>query len=143
MTTQRKRYASVVSARQRSINDLQKQIGTYGKTRGAWERYKNSGYDPDLFEAERADLTLHKAAKNYFNAQGFKGKLPSINSLKQEWATLESERRSLYVGYKELRQKYIDLCTAESNARTILGIGKNEAEHTIERQPKRHAYDAR
>jgi hypothetical protein len=132
-----------IEERQKSISDLQKQIGVYGKTRSAWERYKNSGYDPALFEAERADLTLHKAAKNYFNAQGFKGKLPSINSLKQEWATLESERRSLYVGYKELRQKYIDLCTAESNARTILGIGKNEAEHTIERQPKCHGYDAR
>ncbi|GHU40610.1 hypothetical protein FACS1894111_01520 [Clostridia bacterium] len=48
--------------------------------------------------------------------------MPSIASLKQEWATLDSERKSLYKGYKELKEKYVTLGTAEANARHILGI---------------------
>ena len=104
---------------------------------------KKSCYDPALFEVERANLTLHKAAKNYFNAQRFKGKLPSINSLRDEWTKLEAERKKLNAGYKELKQRYTDLCTAESNSRRILGIDGNEAEHVAEQQPKCHSYDAR
>jgi hypothetical protein len=57
-----------IETRQNEINKLQKQIGTYGKTRAAYERYKKSKWDKDLFEAERADITLHKAAKKYFDA---------------------------------------------------------------------------
>ena len=132
-----------IGERQNAIADLQKQIGIYGKTRAAWERYKKSGYDQGVFEIERADITLHKAAKKYFDEHNFKTKLPSINSLKQEYAILETERKKLYVGYKELRQNYIDLCTAKSNADHILGIGKSGAEHIAERKPKLRSHDAR
>ena len=132
-----------IESRQKAISDLQKQIGIYSKTRTAWERYKKSGYDPGVFEVERADITLHKAAKKYFDEHGFKTKLPSINSLKQEYAILETKRKKLYARYKELRQNYIDLCTAKSNADHILGIGKSEAEHIAERRPKLRGHDAR
>jgi Relaxase/Mobilisation nuclease domain. len=132
-----------IETRQQAITELQKNIGTYGKTRAAWERYKKSGYDPGVFEIERADITLHKAAKKYFDEHNFKTKLPSINSLKQEYAILETERKKLYAGYKELRQNYIDLCTAKSNADHILGIGKSETERVTEREPKRRSHDAR
>jgi hypothetical protein len=125
-----------IEGRQRNIAELQKYIGQYGKTRGAWERYKISGYASGFFESERADLTLHKAAKKYFDEQGFKGKLPSINTLKQEWATLESEKKALYIGLKQIKDNYTALCTARANAETVLGIGKTEAERDIERTPK-------
>ena len=132
-----------IETRQQAITELQKNIGTYGKTRAAWERYKKSGYDQGVFEIERADITLHKAAKKYFNEHNFKTKLPSINSLKQEYAILETERKKLYVGYKELRQNYIDLCTAKSNADHILGISKSDTDRVAEREPKRRGHDAR
>jgi tRNA/tmRNA/rRNA uracil-C5-methylase (TrmA/RlmC/RlmD family) len=60
--------------RQKEITELQKQIGNYGKSRAVHEKYKACGYDQAFFEANRAALTLYKAAKNYFNEQGFKGK---------------------------------------------------------------------
>jgi hypothetical protein len=109
-----------IETRQKEINELQRYIGHYGKTRAAWERYKKSDYDAAFFEAERAELTLHKTAKDYFNAQGFKGKLPSINSLKAEWTTLESERRQLSPKYKPAQEKYLALCTAKTNADIML-----------------------
>ena len=109
-----------IESRQKEIADLQKEIGTYGKTRDTYAKYKASGWDNDFFEINRADISLHKAAKKYFDEHHFKGKLPSINQLKQEWATLESERRKLYSGYKATKENYMSLCTAKSNADTIL-----------------------
>jgi len=114
---------------------LQKYIGQYGKTRETWARYKKSGYDPAMFETERADLTLHKAAKNYFDEHNFKGKLPSINQLKQEWAMLEAERRQLSPGYKTAREKYMSICTAKANADIMLFGGR--------KPQKSHERDAR
>jgi len=117
-----------VEKRLAAITELQKQIGTYSKTRAAWERYKKSGYDAGLFEIERADLTLHKAAKKYFDEHGFKGKLPSINSLKEEWGKLTQEKRQLYAGYKELRDRDRALSTAKYNCDRILNISPEELE---------------
>ena len=109
-----------VEDRQKEITELQKYIGQYGKTLAAWKRYKKSGYDSALFEAERADLTLHKAAKKYFDAQGFKGKLPSINTLKAEWGELQKERRQLSPQYHAAKGNYNPLLMAKSNAEVML-----------------------
>jgi DNA repair exonuclease SbcCD ATPase subunit len=110
--------------RQNQISELQKNIGTYGKTKAAYDRYKRSGWDKDLYENERADVTLHQAAKKYFDAQGFKGKLPSINSLKEEWAKLNAEKRKLYAQYHGIKDEYNALTNALVNARDILDIIK-------------------
>jgi hypothetical protein len=138
-----------IEKQQKEISELQKQIGTYSKTREVYAKYraiKNPKWQQDFYEANRADITLHKAAKKYFDEQGFKGKLPPIASLKQEWATLDSERKSLFRGYKELREKYLTLCTAESNARHMLGItdeGKYIGRAEPSRTQKSYDRDAR
>ncbi|MCL2163183.1 MAG: hypothetical protein FWH55_02070 [Oscillospiraceae bacterium] len=60
-----------IDARLAQITELQKNIGQYGKSRDLWAVYKRSGYDQAFFEVHRQALTLHKAAKNYFDEQGF------------------------------------------------------------------------
>jgi hypothetical protein len=123
-----------IEARQKEIAELQKQIGIYVKTRDIYAKYKASGFDKGFFEAERAGLTLHKAAKKYFNELGLK-KLPSVNQLKQEYAALDAEKRKLYSGYKALKGKYISLGTALANAEHILfGQRQNHRnEHELSR----------
>ncbi|MDR1665225.1 MAG: hypothetical protein LBR83_09960, partial [Clostridiales bacterium] len=77
--------------------------------------------------ANRADITLHKAAKKYFNEHNSvrkSGKLPSINQLREQWAELEKQRRSLYTKYKTANQKFKDLCAAKSNAYRLLDLDK-------------------
>jgi len=108
-----------IDERLSAITELQKYIGQYGKSRDVWAAYKKSGWDSAFFEANRADITLHKAAKNYFDEQGFKGKLPSINTLKQEYATLLAEKKSLG-NIKAAREKMIDWATAKNNTDSIL-----------------------
>lgn len=103
------------------ISELQKHIGTYGKTREIYAQYRASGWDADFYEQFRADVTLHKAAKKYFESLGLK-KLPSINSLKQEYATLLAEKKKLYSGYRELKEKRTALLVAKGNAERMLGV---------------------
>ncbi|MDR1532957.1 MAG: relaxase/mobilization nuclease domain-containing protein [Clostridiales bacterium] len=111
-----------IEGKQKDIAELQKQIGTYIKTRKVYETYRKSGWDKAFYETNRADITLHRAAKKYFDAQGLHGTVPAIASLKQEWATLESERKLLYSEYRSRKENYTALATARANAERILGI---------------------
>jgi hypothetical protein len=113
--------------RMKAITELQKHIGTYGKTRDVYREYnaiKNPKQRDKFYEEHRADISLHEAAKNYFDAQGYgkDNKLPTVASLKQEWAMLAAEKKKLYSGYREAKAQMIDLLTAKSNADKILGI---------------------
>lgn len=110
------------------ISELQKQIGIYGKTREAYQRYKASGWSEDFYEAHRADITLHKAAKQYFDSLGLK-KLPPMQSLRQEYAMLLAEKKKLYAGYQEMKEKSRALLTAKRNAEQILGIVPETKNH--------------
>ena len=120
-----------IETRQKDISELQKQIGYYGKTRDTYAQYRASKWDKGFYEINRTDITLHKAAKEYFDGLGIK-KLPSINQLKQEWATLETERRKLYSGYKVAKENYTSLGTAKANVDTIL-FGPRQQQKSYDR----------
>jgi hypothetical protein len=124
-----------VEKRQIEITELQKQIGTYGKTRNIYAKYKASGWDKGFFDVHCADIMNHKATKKYFDEHNFKGKLPSVNSLKQEWAKLETERRGLMQGYKTAKEDYMSLCTAKSNADIML-FGSRQPQKSHERDAR-------
>jgi hypothetical protein len=109
----------------KDIAELQKQISTYGKTRAVYEAYKKSGWDRAYYDANAADIILHRAAKKFFDAQGFKGKLPSINSLKQEYAVTLAEKKKLYGDYHRLRDSSKELAVAKANADKLLGVTEN------------------
>jgi hypothetical protein len=118
-----------IENRQSQIAELQKQIGAYGKTRDVYARYKSSGFNQDFYENHRAAITLHNAAKKYFDEHKElqnNGKLPSIDALKEEWGKLESEKRKLYSQYHAEKKDYTELTTALSNARTTLGIDQSQ-----------------
>jgi len=110
-----------IESRQKEITELQKYIGQYSKTRDVYAAYKASGWNRDYYDEHTADIILHRAAKKYFDALG-KKKLPSINALKQEYAALSDEKKKLYSGYHELKEKSRALSIACGNAERILGI---------------------
>jgi len=77
-----------------------------------------------------------KRRSGVFNELG-KKKLPSINMLRQEWATLDSEKKTLYRDYHELKDHRTDLANAKVICDKILGIEKDETAHNAERVQKR------
>ena len=50
--------------RLKEIGNMKKAITDYSKTRGVYEAYRKAGYSKKFFEEHRAELTIHKAAKN-------------------------------------------------------------------------------
>ena len=149
-----------IEKQQKEISELQRQIGTYLKTKKAWgewrrlkkyqqtrwEKFRNATHPADdYYEDNRADITLCQAAKKYFDEQGFKGTLPPIATLKQEWATLESEKKILYRDYHKLKGQRTDLAKARDNCERLLGINRDapeRAERAATREQKRsHAHE--
>jgi hypothetical protein len=120
------------------ITELQRQIGTYGKTREVYKRYLSQPPKKrnDFYEANRTDIALHQAAKRHFNGLGLK-KLPPMSALKQEYAALAAGKKRLYHGYTELRDRHRALLTAKGNAQRMLSIDENTQERVRSRSQNR------
>jgi hypothetical protein len=133
-----KRMTGIKAAEKRlaEISDLQKHIGAYGKTREVYAKYKASGWSPDFYEAHRAEITLHRAAKKHFDDMKIK-KLPTIASLKQEYAAQLAEKKKLYSGYHEAKDNVRQLLVARGNAARLLGIDAEAQERESSRRQAR------
>jgi len=136
-----------IESRMKEITELQRHIGTYSKKKDVyaeyqklkkyqptkWEKFRNATHPADEFyEANRADITLVQAAKNYFDTNGYgkNKKLPTIQMLKKEYATLDAEKKKLYSGYREAREDMIDLQKARQNVQLFL----DRPHHPIQKQ---------
>lgn len=113
--------------RMREIAELQKHIGTYSKTREVYAQYRKlPPKKQEEFYAEHASVIIScEAAKRFFDGLGLK-KLPSMQSLKQEYAALEAESRKLYPDQKKARAEMMELLTVKHNTSRILGLTEDE-----------------
>ncbi len=98
--------SKAASARMKDISELQKNIGTYSKTREVYAQYRKltGRKQAKFYEQHTSEIEGCQAAKRYFNSLGLK-KLPSMQSLKQEYATLYAGNRKRYPEYKQAREK--------------------------------------
>ena len=117
-------------ARMKDISELQTHIGAYGKTREVYTQYRKlTGRKREKFyEQHSSEITACQAAKRYFDSLGLK-KLPSMQSLKQEYAMLKAENKKRYPEYKQAREKMVELLTAKNNVGRILGVTEKEKNH--------------
>jgi hypothetical protein len=113
---------SEIDGQQKEISELQKQIGVYGKTRAVYEAYRKSGWKRSYYDEHTADIVAHRGAKKFFDSLNLGGKVPPMATLKQEWATLNSEKKLLYGDYRRLKDSSRELAVALGNTRQILGI---------------------
>jgi len=111
----------VLDARLKEISTLQKYIGQYGKTREIFHKYRASGWNSGFYEEHRADITLHRAAKKYFDGLGLK-KFPKMADLKQEYAALAAEKKKLYSGYRAKKETLREFAAAKANCAKLLGV---------------------
>ena len=128
-----------IKTRQGEISELQKQIRTYIKTKNVLDEYNKlktikpsaiskllSSQTPaeKFYAKNESEIVLCKTAKKYFDEQGFgkanNKKLPTIQTLQTEYSTLESEKKNLYSGYKNLKEEMISLKIAKQNVDMIL-----------------------
>ena len=98
-------------------------IINYAKTRDTYVAYRKAGYSKKFLSEHESDITLHKAAKQYFDAQGVK-KLPTVKSLNAEYAALMTEKKAANSEYRKAREDIKELPTAKANIDRFLGTEK-------------------
>ena len=115
------------SERMKEISELQKHIGAYHKTREVYAQYRRLPPKKQAeFYAEHASAIVScEAAKRYFDSLGLK-KLPSVQSLKQEYAALLAENKKLYPDQKKAKSEMMELLTVKHNTSRILGLAEEE-----------------
>ena len=125
------------SARMQEISDLQKHIGAYHKAREIYVQYRKlpPKKQEEFYVEHTSAIISCEAAKRYFDSLGLK-KLPSIQSLKQEYAALLAENKKLYPDQKKAKAEMMELLTARHNTSRILGLTEEEKQQE-QRQEER------
>ena len=106
-------------ARVREIADLKTAITTYSKTRDVYVAYRKSGYTKRFLAEHAAEINLHKAAKEKFDALGLE-KLPRVSKLSAEYDQVLAKKKAAYSRYKEVRRDMGDLLIAKQNVDMLL-----------------------
>ena len=105
-------------------------IINYAKTRDTYVAYRKAGYSKKFLAEHESEITLHKAAKKFFDDQGIQ-KLPTVKSLQAEYAGLMAEKKAAYAEYRKAREEMKELLTAKANIDRILEL---EEERQDERE---------
>lgn len=120
-------HAKANCERRKEIPEPQKHIGTYGKTREIYAQYRRlpPKKQGEFYTQYASTIISCEAAKRYFDGLGLK-KLPSVQSLKQEYAALLAEDKKLYPGQKKAKAEMMELLTVKHNTSRILGVAEEE-----------------
>ena len=119
--------------RMAEIAVLREHIVNYAKTRDTYVAYRKAGYSKKFLAEHESEVTIHKAAKNYFDGLGLK-KLPTIKALNTEYAELLAEKKAAYADYRKAREKMKELLTAKANIDRILELDKEQEESNERRE---------
>jgi hypothetical protein len=114
-----------IDERLKEIPIMQKHIGTYVKTKGIYAEYKRRKFSKKYYAEHEKAIEDCKAAKAFFDSKGL-AKLPTINSLKQEFATLAAEKKKLYSGYSTARNHMQEILMAQQNVHQLLDYRDTE-----------------
>ena len=101
--------------------ELQKQIISYSRTRAVYVDYRKAGYSKKFKAAHESDILIHQAAKKYFDSLGLE-KLPSVKSLREEYAALLDQKKKAYAAYKQARADMQELQNVRANVEYLLGV---------------------
>lgn len=115
------------------IKALQTHINNYYKTQQTYVDYRKSGYSKKFLEEHQEEITLHKAAKQAFDQLEGK-KLPSRQSLHEEFNQLMIQKKQEYAEYRQVKKEMQDYLTARQTVETILNIDRKKKQ---EKEPIR------
>jgi len=139
-----KKEIEAVDEKLQQISLLQRHIGNYGKTKDIYRQYKQSK-NPEQFKQENTKaITDHEAARAYFDECGYGfgsgNKLPTIKELREQYATHNADKKSLWAKYHEVRNSDKEIDNAWQNVRTLLNLKEdNTIQVSEEKAPKRNA----
>ncbi len=119
-----------------TIQNLQKAIINYSKTREVYIAYRKAGYSKKFYEEHEQDIIIHKAAKEVFS-QYEKGNIPKMKELKEEYQRLLSEKRLEYQEYQQEKKDMREYLIAKKNMNLMLGKVEQEEKESKRREQYR------
>lgn len=108
---------------------LQTHILNYIKTRETYAAYHQSGYSKKFLAEHESEIALHRAAKKAFNELGLK-KLPTMKTLRAEYAVLLAEKKQTYAEYRQARDEMRQMLKAKANVELLLNLEEGIIEDT-------------
>ena len=102
-------------------------------TRQIYIEYRKSGYSKKFFEEHRQEITIHKAAKQAFDELQIT-KLPSMQSLYEEFHQLAVQKKQDYAEYRQIRKEKEELLIAKRTVETILNIDRQKEQEKEKRE---------
>ena len=123
-------------ARMAEISVLQKHIINYARTRDVYVAYRKAGYSKKFRAEHEAELLLHQAAKKAFDERGLK-KLPSVKSLRSEYAELLAGKKAMYAEYRKARAMMRELFIHKANVDMLLGKADSFVQRDREQELER------
>jgi hypothetical protein len=128
----------VAEKRMVEVQALQQHIKNYRNTRQIYIEYRKSGYSKKFFEEHRQEITIHKAAKQAFDELQIT-KLPSMQSLYEEFHQLAVQKKQDYAEYRQIRKEKEELLIAKRTVETILNIDRQKEQEKEELPLKQKA----
>lgn len=122
-----------IDLRLKEISKIQKSVIQFAKTKPIQDKYKASGYSADFKQAYVTDLLLFKEAKNKLKELGL-SKVPKMKDLKEEYASLQTEKKKLYAIYHENKKDLKDFENVKRNVDLILNINQKTTDQNQELQ---------
>ncbi len=135
--------------RLKELGSLKKSIVEYSKTRTVYEAYRKADYSEKFFEAHRAEITIHRAAKKSFDeykkAHPEIRKLPTVKEITAEYGAVLAEKKELYQQYGTAKEEMQKINIARRNVETLLGekIENHVPEKGPSKKERSHRSEAR
>lgn len=124
-----------VEARLADMALLIKQSDNFRRTYPDYLAYQKARNKETVFEQRESNLLIHMAAKKALKQMGVTGKLPAADTLKQQYAELETQKKDLYQQYGNLKKQVKEYAAVKSNIDQILGH-KPEPDKTKEQRSR-------
>ena len=96
----------------------------YAKTRPVFEKYKASKYSRKFLAEHEADIELYRAACADFKRILDGGKLPKMDTLKEDGRKLSEQKKKLYAEYRKAKADMQEVTTIKANIDYLLGYSE-------------------
>lgn len=119
------------------ISTLRTHIINYSKTRPVYEAYRKAGYSKKFLEEHREEISLHKAAKQAFDALELQ-KIPRIKELNAEYGEILSKKKQLYHEYRKVKDEVQELLVAQKNIASLYDAERKDKAQRQRKQEQSH-----
>jgi len=123
----------VIESAMKRNSKLKTAIVDYARTRAVFEQYKAQKYSNKYLSEHEAEIVIHRAAKSSIGELLNGEKLPKIDSLKAEWESLKTARKSGYSEYRSARKEMREVITVKGNIDYLFGISNRGKNMEVER----------